>query len=234
MITPTQSAPSGEAAALLEVDVHGALVQLRARYDPALVERLKALPGRRYVPQDTAWVLPASREAFAALTRLLIELGSQATLTERARIRLERHGPGRLAWCDGEFELRAAPRPRRLAKIRALPERRWLAARRCWRVPGTRAGALALQALTDDGELVATPPACARLQQLVHAHTAPHGHDAPSGGERERASPIAHWRHVTRGPVFAANPARRQWVDGVGWCVRVRVDPDRPRPSQQR
>lgn len=216
---------SGRQAPLLDVDVDGALIRLRARYDPALVERLKQLPGRRYVAQDTEWVLPARSEALVALARLLADLDDRATLSDRARRRLERYGPGHVKFCHGEFAIRAAPRPRRLAKIRALPERRWDPERRCWQLPATRAGALALAALLAEGELVATPAAAARVRQVSAARPGDrHGGDASEAG---RASPTPHWRHVTRGPVYAANPQRREWIAGVGWCVRVRVDSQR-------
>jgi hypothetical protein len=47
-----------------------------------------------------------------------------------------------------------------------------------------------------------------------------------------RARP--HWRHVTRGHIFRANPHRHEWVEGIGWCVRVRVDPERPDRKPER
>ncbi|HEV2753686.1 MAG TPA: hypothetical protein VGV36_07610 [Solirubrobacteraceae bacterium] len=217
---------------LLDVDVDGALVRLRARYDAGLIARLKALPGRRYVPEETVWVLPARRAALVALAELLLEVGDQAALSDRARRRLWRHGPGHLHLRDGEFEIRAAPRPRRLQRIRALPERRFIAEQGCWRVPLTRAGALALQALVDDGELVATPAAATRLQQTKAGSPATTGeHVSPRVGA-QRASPVAHWRHVTRGPIYAADPTRREWIEGIGWCVRVRVDPGQ-RPATE-
>jgi hypothetical protein len=78
---------------LLDVDVDGALVTLRARYDPELVERLKQLPGRRYLPEETAWVLPARREALVALAQMLVDLGDRVELSERARRRLHAKAP---------------------------------------------------------------------------------------------------------------------------------------------
>ena len=219
-------AASGRQAPLLDVDVDGALITLRARYDPALIKRLKQLPGRRYVAQDTEWVLPARSEALVALARLLADLDDRATLSDRARRRLERYGPGRVEWCDGEFAIRVAPRPRRLAKIRALPERRWDPERRCWELPATRAGALALAELLDEGELVATPAAATRVRQVSAARPAADRHDEYTT-QAGRASPTPHWRHVTRGPIYAANHQRREWIAGVGWCVRVRVNSQR-------
>jgi hypothetical protein len=215
---------------LLDVDVDGALVTLRARYDPELVERLKQLPGRRYLPEETAWVLPARREALVALAQMLVDLGDRVELSERARRRLQRQGPGRLELRDGQFEIHAAPRPQRLERLRALPERRWIAEQRCWRVAATRAGALALSVLVNDGELVATSTAATRLDKLAAAQPATGARVQQEVGA-ERASPLPHWRHVTRGSIFNANPKRREWVDGVGWCVRVRVHPQ-PREAE--
>jgi hypothetical protein len=229
----TTGAQGSHQAPLLDVDVDGALVRLRARYDPELVEEIKRLPGRRYVAQRTEWVVPARREALVALAGLLVERGDRATLSNRAARRLQRHGPGRLGLSEDEFAIHAAPHPRRLERIRALPERRWLAPERCWQLPATRAGALALTALIDDGELVATPAATARLAQLIAPRPpTPDRHDPAD--ETHRASPMPHWRHVTRGPVFAANPQRREWIDGVGWCVRIRVDPSDRRADPRR
>jgi hypothetical protein len=219
-------------ARLLEVDIDGGLVRLRTRYDPQLVERLRRLPGRRFVAERSEWVLPARREALVALAQLLAELGGQAELSERARRRLERHGPGRIEVREGEFELSVRPRPHLVERIRAVPERRYWAERRCWRVAPTRAGALALLGLVDDGELVAAPATLGSLRQLAASRAAavgPEGGPAAAEARANRASPSPHWRHVTRGPVFRANPHRHEWVEGIGWCVRVRVDPKRPK-----
>jgi hypothetical protein len=212
----------------LTIDADGGLVRLRAHCDPDLVERLKRLPGRRYIAERAEWVLPARRDGLVAIARLVIELDGQVELSERARRRLDRYGPGRLELCEGEFELCIAPRPGRLARIRAIPERRYVAERRVWRVPPTRAGALALIPLLEDGELVATPAAASLLPRLAATRPVPNAEAAyePAAGPAEgRASPSPHWRHVTRGPVFRANA--HEWVEGIGWCVRVRVDPRR-------
>jgi hypothetical protein len=222
---------------LLAVDIDGGLVRLRTRYQLRLVERLRRLPGRRFIAERGEWVLPARREGLAALAQLLAELGDQAELSERARRRLERHGPGRIEVREGEFELSVRPRPQLVERIRTVPERRWLTERRRWRVPTTRAGALALLTLVDDGELVAAPATLARLRRLAAGRAAP---GVPEGGRAagepgaSRASPRKHWRHVSRGPIFRANPHRHEWIEGIGWCVRVRVDPDRPEDTSER
>lgn len=69
-------------------------------------------------------------------------------------------------------------------------------------------------------------------QPVMELSPPPARHDG-AATQAGRASPTPHWRHVTRGPIFAANPKRREWVDGVGWCVRVRVDPTRPPGSPE-
>jgi hypothetical protein len=231
--TATASHPPehDQEAPLLGVDIDGGLVRLRTRYDPQLVERLRRLPGRRFIAERGEWVLPARREGLAALAGLLAELGGQAELSERARRRLERHGPGRIEVRDGEFELSVRPRPRLVERIRALPERRYQGKRRRWRIAPTRAGALALLALVNDGELVAAPATLSRLRWLAAGKAAVGGRERGRAADEagvSRASPAPHWRHVTRGPIFRANPHRHEWVEGIGWCVRVRVDPERP------
>jgi hypothetical protein len=229
--TTSRRPETGQAQTLLAVDIDGGLVRLRTRYQQRLVEQIKRLPGRRFIAEHAEWVLPARRDGLLAVARLVIELGGQAELSDRARRRLERHGPGRIDLHGAEFELSVRPRPDRLERIRAVPERRYLPERRRWLVPPTRAGALALLALVDDGELVGAPATLARLRQLAGNRAAagePVGDDADESAA-SRASPSPHWRHVSRGPIFSANPHRHEWVDGIGWCVRVRVDPERRR-----
>jgi hypothetical protein len=68
---------------LLEVDIEGGRVRLRTRYDPQLVERLRRLPGRRFIPKLREWVLPASRAALAALAGRLAELGGTRSSASR-------------------------------------------------------------------------------------------------------------------------------------------------------
>jgi hypothetical protein len=234
--TTTSPGPeTSQAQPLLAVDVDGGMVRLRTRYEPQLVERLRGLPGGRFIAERGEWVLPARREGLLALARLVVEVGGKAELSDRARRRLERHGPGRIDLRGGEFELSVRPRPGRLERIRAVPERRYLPERRRWLVPPTRAGALALLALVDDGELVAAPATLARLRQVA-SNREPSGDavwDDVDESAASRASPTPHWRHLTRGPIFSANPDRHVWVDGIGWCVRVRVDPERRRVKKE-
>ena len=209
----------------LDVDIDGGLVRLRSRYDPELVRQIKALPGRRYIRARAEWVVPARREALAALAALVDRLGDAARPTQRASRRLERARPGQIEVRAGQFELSFALEPRRLARVRSIPERRFQPERRSWMVPPTRAGAIALLALINEGEFAAEPGLVSRLSRLAAAREPgdPLNEAAECAGRR--ASPAPHWRHVTRGPIFEANRSRREWVAGIGWCVRVRVDP---------
>jgi hypothetical protein len=222
----------------LRIDVDGGLVRLRGDYHPELVKQIRALPGRRFIRERSEWVLPARREALADVAALVERLGEDARLSARARRRLERAGPGRIESRDGQFELSFAFNPRRLARVRSIPERRYLPERRSWTVAPTRAGALALLALLEEGEFTAQPDLAARLARLA-AERAPgsSGSEGASGDraatKEQRSSPAPHWRHVRRGPIFDANPHRREWVEGIGWCVRVRVDPVRRRAGER-
>ena len=230
----TIAAPGSAAsstAVLLEVRLEGGLARLRAvRYDRELVAEIKALPQRRFIRERREWVLPARRDNLAALAGLLERLGDRVQIEARTRRRVDRARRGQIDEHDGSFELRITPRRDLLAAVRALPDRRYLPDRHCWRVPATRAGALALSALIECGEFEASNEAvAARLNALAQ----PRGrgsvsHDAaPVEETGTRASPVAHWRHVTRGPIYHANPGRREWIAGVGWCVRIRVEPGR-------
>jgi hypothetical protein len=72
------------------------------------------------------------------------------------------------------------------------------------------------------------------LERLAAAASKPPGTPRTEpAGSRWRSSPKAHWRHVTRGAIFDANPRRREWIAGVGWCVRIRVDPRRRRSGRE-
>lgn len=218
-----------DAAPTLAVDIDGGLVRLHADYEPQLVKQIKRLPERRFIAERTEWVLPARRPALAALAALVAELGERAHVSDRARRRLRRQGPGRIEACPDGFEVDVAPRSDQLERVRALPERRYLPERRRWWVPPTRAGALALLARIEEGELVADSATTAQLQRLGAGRGERRGARAvePTDAERTRLSPAPHWRHVTRGPVFRANP--HEWVEEIGWCVRIRVDPARDR-----
>ena len=232
--TPTAPAPSQEpACATLAVTLDGGLVRLRiSPYHPPLVEQVKMLAGRRFIRERGEWIAPARRENLAELAELCQRLGEHAQVDPDAQRALARCRRGRIEHRDGRFELHFTPRPRLLAAVRALPDRRFLPDRRCWQVAATRAGALALLSLLDDGLLGADTKVTRRLHRLsaANAGTPPRQHS--SDGEPRR-SPIVHWRHVTRGPVFDANPDRREWVAGVGRCVRIRVTPRHPPDKEE-
>ena len=218
----------------LRVDVDGGLVRLRADYQPELVERIRTLPARRYLRDRAEWTVPATREALAALSELVAAADIDASLSSAARERLARLGPGSIELADREFRLTFGYNRRRLERVREIPERRFDPETKTWTVPATRAGALALIALLGDREFRADPSVRARLESVAAAR--PSGADAAGRGGRggRRRSPREHWRHVTRGPVFAANPERHEWIEGIGWCVRVRVDPTARRRSAPR
>lgn len=107
-MTGTTGAQGSHQAPLLDVDVDGALVRLRARYDPGLVEEIKRLPGRRYVAQRTEWVVPARREALVALAGLLVELGDRATLSDLAPGACSATAPA--TWGSARTSSRSTPR----------------------------------------------------------------------------------------------------------------------------
>lgn len=219
-----------EVEAPLRIDLEGSLVRLRCAYDPGLIAEVRALPGRRYLAEAHEWVAPARREVLARLVALSERLGERAELTPRARSRLERARPGRIDRDGDGFSVRFGYSRGRLQLVRAVSERSWDPASRSWRVPATRAGALDLLDLLESGEFTAVPSVRAALEPLAAAQPRDrdaHPRDAARG--QLRSSPTAHWRHVTRGPIFNANPQRHQWIDGVGWCVRIRVDPERRR-----
>ena len=226
---PQPATATDDTHARLAIDVDGGLVRLHARYDPELVAQLRTLHGRRFIRARREWVLPAKRETLAQLASLVDRLGDAARPTERARRRLERARPGRIDSREGEFELCFPYNTRLLERVRSIPARRYRRDRRRWTVPPTRAGALALLALLERGEFTAEPELTARLTRLAGAHEPVGSTAAGTAGDRRRAPPAPHWRHVTRGPIFDANPHRHQWVDGIGRCVRVRVDPERRR-----
>jgi hypothetical protein len=222
----------GERPRLL-VDLDGGLVHLRADYHPRLVALIRKLPDRHYVADRAEWIMPARRPALAELCELIERPELEVTLSERARRRLERHGPGRLTLDKGELRLAFPYNPRRLKRVRAIPERRFDPDSKSWIVPPTRAGALELLRLLDEGEFRTDAATRRRLEALAVARESDSGRRASEDGGPSRKSPDPHWRLVTRGPVFDANPQRHEWVGRVGWCVRIRVDPARRRRRER-
>jgi hypothetical protein len=217
----------------LLVDLDGGLVRLCAEYDPRLLALIRTLPDRHYVAERAEWILPARRPALAALCELIERPELEVTITERARRRLAKQGPGRLTIENGELRLSFPYQRRRLARVRAIPERRFDRINKSWIVRETRAGALQLLRLLDDGEFRTDAAIRRRLEALAAGHESDSKRGPSNNVGRSRKSPDPHWRHVTRGPVFDANPQRHELVDGVGWCVRIRVDPASRRRLQQ-
>ena len=217
----------------LSVDAHhGLLLLAAAPYDDAIVDWIRTLPERHYRPRAQAWCVPARREQLRHVSTLIGELEERdiaVHISDSASARLARADIGRAILRDDVIEITGPYSPRRLPALRTLPERRFDPARRTWTVPLTRAGALAILDLVDRAdELVTTRRARVALQRSAtrteSTSRAMRDPDPAAIGPKRR-SPIAHWRHHTRGPIFE-NPAREKvHVPGVGLCVRVRVDP---------
>lgn len=223
----------------LRIDAIEGLMRLAsAPYDETIVDWIKTLPVRHYRRHSQDWRVPARREHLRNVCGVIAELeerGIDVDITESAAARLSRLDVGRGVLRRNAIEIAGPYSERRLPALRALPERRFDAERKIWTVPLTRAGALAILALADEtDELVITQRARRALQRSATASppTDPAARaDAASSGRAARCSPVAHWRHYTAGAVYD-NPARpRIDVPGIGWCVRVRVDPRRQRAT---
>jgi hypothetical protein len=214
----------------LDIDIDEGLIRLRSDYDPDLIDRIRALPDRRYIRERQEWVAPARRRTLTALVSLIeaVEGSVDTAVTRRAARRLKTQGPGQITTAGHDFQLTFGYSRRRLELVRALPDRQFDPTTKTWIVASTRAGALGLLELIATYEFRAQPPVLARLQQLAKGLPPAPAKPTERGSARRR-SPRPHWRQVTRGPIFQANRARREWVQGVGWCVRIRVDPRRRR-----
>ena len=213
-----------------------------APYDETIVDLIKTLPQRRYRRDSQDWSVPARREQLRSVCGVIAELeerGIEVDITEPAAARLSRLDVGRGVLRGGAIEIAGPYSERRLPALRALPERRFDAERKIWTVPLTRAGALAILALADDTDELFITQRARRALQRSAAASPPTDRaaraDAASSARAPRRSPVAHWRHYTAGAVFD-NPARpRVNVPGIGWCVRIRVNPRRgnaPRPTR--
>jgi hypothetical protein len=219
----------------LRIDASGGLMRLASSpYDETVVDWIRTLPQRHYRREPQDWSVPARREHLRSVCGVIAELeerGIDVDIAEPAAARLSRLDVGRGVLRGGAIEIAGPYSERRLPALRALPERRFDAERKIWTVPLTRAGALAILALADEtDELVITQRARRALQRSAAASPSTDravGSDAASAGRAPRRSPVAHWRHYTAGAVFD-NPARpRVNVPGLGWCVRIRVNPRR-------
>jgi hypothetical protein len=202
-------------------------------YDETIIDWIRALPQRHYRPETQDWITPARREHLRAVCGVIAELQERAIaveISQTARARLMRADVGRAILRGDSIEIAGPYSERRLPALRALPERRFDAERMIWTIALTRAGALEILALADDtDELVLTRRARHALQRCATANPSAvrvgRAPDPPT--PMPRRSPRAHWRHYTTGAVFA-NPARERInVPGIGWCVRIRVDPHR-------
>lgn len=220
----------------LLIDANKGLLQLASEpYDETIVQWIRTVPQRHYRRQSHDWCIPARREHLLTVCSVIAELeerGIAVEISEAAAARLTRVETGRATLRGGAVEIAGPYSERRLPALRALPERRFDAERKLWTVPLTRAGALAILALADDtDELVMTQRARRALERAATASSPAKRNardaDAASVEPATRRSPVAHWRHYTAGAVFD-NPARpRINVPGIGWCVRIRVNPNR-------
>lgn len=218
----------------LRIDAVGGLIRLApAPYDKTIVDAIRTLPTRHYRRDSQDWSVPARREHLRSVCGVIAELeerGIDVDITEPAAVRLSRLDVGRGFLRGGAIEIAGPYSERRLPALRALPERRFDAERKIWTVPLTRSGALAILALADDSDgLVITQRARRTLQRSATASppTKRFAHDADASLEPTRRSPVPHWRHYTAGAVFE-NPTRpRVNIPGIGWCVRIRVNPRR-------
>lgn len=226
----------------LLIDADKGLLQLAAEpYDEAIVDWIRSLPQRRYRRQTHDWCIPARREHLQRVCSVIAELeerGIAVEISEPAAARLARVDIGRAILRGSAIEIEGSYSERRLPALRALPERRFDAERKLWKIPLTRAGALAILALGEDtDELVMTQRARRALQRAARASPPAKRNTRDANAPVEpptRPSPVAHWRHYTAGAVFD-NPARpRINVPGIGWCVRIRVNPDRGRDETRR
>lgn len=222
-------------AGRLTVDIDGGVIRLCADYHPHLVDRIKQLPDRRYCREKREWTVPARRAALYDLCELLMNYDGRLDVrcSERALQRLSRQGPGRITLEKGHVRLWVPYQPRRLERIRAIPELRFERTTETWAGPATRAGAIALLGLLADREVLADASTRERLERLAGAREGDEPRQLESHPASSRSSPVPHWRLVTSGPVFDANRQRQEWVVGIGWCVRMRVDPARRRGGKR-
>lgn len=214
----------------IALSLSNGVLEIRCVYDPALVPRLRSLPGARYTAEQRAWRVAASRSALTKLAVLLHELGETVRVSHETetRRRLDRCSPAWVTAHDEGVVVRGPYNPVRVRLMRTVPEAVYAPGTRRWVVAVTRASAAALlHAIDLGGWRFEVEERTRRLLERVR-EGAP---DDPLRTARSaadpgvRRSPIPHWRHHVRGAIFDANRDRREWVEGIGWCVRVRVDP---------
>ena len=207
------------------------LLEIRCDSDELHVDGLRSLPGGRNDPQDRTWRLRASRENLTAVAVWLHELGGTVVVKgdSEAQRRLKRSTPAWISAREVGIVVSGPYNAVRVRLLRKVPEAVYEPPQRCWVVAVTRAsGAALLEALNRGGWRFETDDRTRRLLERVREGSPydPLRIDRPPVEPGCRRSPVAHWRHHLRGAVFKANRERREFVEGIGWCVRVRVDPD--------
>jgi hypothetical protein len=206
------------------------LLEIRWDSDNVPVADLSSLPGARRGPWDRTWRLRAGRRNLTAVAVWLHELGDTVVVTcdQEARRRLERCTAAWITAGAAGIVVAGPYNAVRVRLLRSVPEAVYKPRERCWVVAVTRGSAAALlQTLAAGGWRFQTDDRTRRLLERVR-EGCPYDElrfdcvPAEPGGRR---SPVPHWRHHVRGAVFRANRERREFVEGIGWCVRVRVDP---------
>lgn len=220
-----------EAQAGVSLTFSDGLLEIRCDSDNLPGADLRSLPGARQGPWDRTWRLRACRENLTPVAIWLHELQGTVVVTcdEEARRRLERCTPAWITARPRGIVVAGPYNGTRVRLLRTVPEAAYEPRERCWLVTVTRGSAAALlQALEAGGWRFLTDDRTRRLLERVREGT-PYDElrldrlPAEPGGRR---SPVPHWRHHLRGPIYRANHERREFVEGIGWCVRVRVDPD--------
>ena len=109
-------------------------------YDPALVAKIKTIPGRRFDPDTKAWAVPASS---TPLVRALcathgFTASDTATLAFQSETPPEAHTApltGTITLQDGRFRLAFPYDPEAVRDIKAINGRRWNPDEKVWTAP---------------------------------------------------------------------------------------------------
>lgn len=128
--------PAGEESrAVRSVDHLDDRFVLRFPYDPAMIARVKDLPGRRWNAVDKVWTSPHSQ----ALVDFIED--QHFAVTDTARIALEQPvptvetTPGFVEQRGPRLVIRSEYNPALIARIRELPGRRWDPNEKVWSTP---------------------------------------------------------------------------------------------------
>lgn len=167
--------PDGATHALL-TNPHGFV--LAFPYEPAVVSRVKGIPGRRWHPDHRAWQVPATPASVRALRALLAE-DPRFVATRAAQERLDAigHSPepasapgatrglvrrqGRRLVLEFDYE------PTLVDQIKTIDGRRYDRETHAWSVPLSPNSVPALLAILDAYPLTVDPPARAELDRLA-------------------------------------------------------------------